>query len=235
VCGAPRALTRLLKKKMVVSMDTQARKRRPSAALLISMFALFAALGGTGVAQDAVDSAVKKIKGKQIASNAIKSKHVKDGSLRAKDFKAGQLPAGAQGPKGETGDTGPAGRSALSELRTGETVRGTIYHEFRGAPANGKVGVGQSLPIPAPVALTTATVRVKTSDDPGNLCAGSYSDPTAPPGNLCVYINSSSNTTGHLGFVPLGQATKYGFNVSANTTTAGSGGWFQGAWAYTAP
>jgi hypothetical protein len=231
-------------------MNTQARRRRPSAALLISMCALFAALGGTGVAQDAVDSAVKKIKGKQIANNAIKSKHVKDGSLRAKDFRAGDLPAGAQGPqgpqgaqgpqgvqgpKGDKGDTGPAGRSALSELHSGETVRGTIYHEFRGAPANGKVGVGQSLPIPAPVALTNATVRVKTSDDPGNLCAGSYADPTAPPGNLCVYIISSSNTTGHVGFVPFGQATKYGFNVSANTTTAASGGWFQGAWAYTAP
>ena len=69
----------------------------PSPALVISMIALFVALGGTGYA------AVK------IARNSVTSIHVKDRALLAKDFRLGQLPRGARGPVGPVGPAGPAG------------------------------------------------------------------------------------------------------------------------------
>lgn len=84
------------------------RSRRPSAALIVSVFALLVALGGTSyaavkiqtrdIAQGAVTSA--KIKNETIGSN-----DVRDGSLRARDF-GGALPAGPEGPRGPQGPAG---------------------------------------------------------------------------------------------------------------------------------
>jgi len=84
------------------------RLRRPSPATVLASLALFVALGGTGVAQDAFESAVGKIKGKQIANNAITSKKVKNRSLRARDFRTSAL-AALKGPKGDKGDKGDKG------------------------------------------------------------------------------------------------------------------------------
>lgn len=99
------------------------RKRigRPSPALVISLIALFVALGGVGYAAITIDGknlknksvAGKKLKnntigGGKIKANAVTGPKVKAGSLEASDFKAGQLPSGPQGPKGDTGATGPS-------------------------------------------------------------------------------------------------------------------------------
>jgi hypothetical protein len=68
-------------------------------------------------ATGAVTAAAKKIKGTQIASNAITSAKVKDGTLLAKDFKKGQLPkgdAGAAGARGPAGANGAAGASGAT-------------------------------------------------------------------------------------------------------------------------
>jgi hypothetical protein len=89
--------------------------RRPSPTLGIALLALFAALGGTGIAAVAmvpnnsvgtaqlVNDSVTRAK---IAHQSITSVLIKPGSLMAADFAAGQLPAG---PKGDTGSTGPSG------------------------------------------------------------------------------------------------------------------------------
>lgn len=90
-------------------MLAQRRTRKPSAALVISLLALFVALGSSSVAAPARDAAKKLITGKQIKDSSITTKDVKNRSLQALDFKAGQLPAAAQGPKGETGSQGLKG------------------------------------------------------------------------------------------------------------------------------
>jgi hypothetical protein len=96
--------------------------RRPSAATAIAFTALVAAISSPAWADPAtgaVTAAAKKIKGTQIASNAITSAKVKDGTLLAKDFKKGQLPkgdagaAGARGPAGANGAAGAAGAPGL--------------------------------------------------------------------------------------------------------------------------
>jgi hypothetical protein len=207
--------------------------------MVVAMIALFAALTGTAVA---TTSAL--ITGNQIKNSSITGLDVKNKSLTPRDFRGsvrgprgprGLTGApgapGAAGAKGDKGDKGDAGRSALSPLQAGETVYGVIYDEGEGGA--GPFGTHQSLPIPAPVALDNAHVHVDVADDAGNLCTGSYSNPTAPQGYVCVYLNSSVNASAHDGFVPAGQPTKFGFNMS--WTSAAGHYWTEGSWAYTAP
>jgi hypothetical protein len=87
-------------------------KRRPSPAIVISLLALFVALGGTSYA--ALTITGKQVKdssltGKDIKNSTITSSDVKDGSLLSKDFKAGQIPAGPAGPQGAQGPQGTQG------------------------------------------------------------------------------------------------------------------------------
>jgi hypothetical protein len=79
--------------------------QRPSPALVISLIALFVALGGTGYA--AIKLPKNSVGTKQLKKNAVTSAKVKNGSLRSSDFKRGQIPAGPQGPQGAQGVPGP--------------------------------------------------------------------------------------------------------------------------------
>ena len=101
--------------------------RRPSAAMVIALVALFSSLaggataaklvGGKNIAKNAVGPKhVKKkaVGSKHLKANAVKGKHVKKGTLRAAHIKAGEVvgesgPAGPVGPKGDAGATGDAG------------------------------------------------------------------------------------------------------------------------------
>src|SRR5688500_14576004 len=86
-------------------------KRRPSPALLISIVALVMAMGGSSIAQDVVADISAKIRGKQIAKNAITSKHIKNGTIKAVDAKAGQFltPAAGNAAFQPKGNYQPAG------------------------------------------------------------------------------------------------------------------------------
>jgi hypothetical protein len=83
--------------------------------MVVALFALFVAMGGTGYAIATLPAnsvGTKQLKksavtAKKLHKNAVKSRKVKDFSLLAKDFKLGQLPAG---PKGDKGDRGAQGR-----------------------------------------------------------------------------------------------------------------------------
>lgn len=86
--------------------------RRPSPSLVISLIALFVALGGSSYA--AISITGKNVKnssltGADIKNSSLTTSDVKDASLLSKDFKAGQLPAGPTGPAGPKGDTGAKG------------------------------------------------------------------------------------------------------------------------------
>jgi hypothetical protein len=83
---------------------------------VLSVVAVFAALGGTSYA--AVKVSKNSVGASQIKTNAVGSSEVKNGSLRKVDLRASDLPtgpvgpiglAGAQGPKGANGDAGDTG------------------------------------------------------------------------------------------------------------------------------
>ena len=88
------------------------KRRRPSPAIVISLVALFVALGGTGY------SAVSKLAPK----NSVGSAQVVNGSLQAGDLskkaraalKGNRGPAGAPGAAGPQGATGPAGTNGTN-------------------------------------------------------------------------------------------------------------------------
>ncbi len=92
------------------SILTTARRnrRRPSAGVVLSIVALFVALGGSSYA--AVSLPKASVGAPQIKQSAVNTKKVLDGSLLAKDFKQGQLPQGEQGPVGPQGPQGPQGQ-----------------------------------------------------------------------------------------------------------------------------
>lgn len=82
-------------------------RARLSFANVVSLIALFVALGGSSYA--AVTLVRNSVGAKQIKAGAVRSSEVKNGSLLRKDFKAGQLPAGDKGDTGAQGPQGPAG------------------------------------------------------------------------------------------------------------------------------
>ena len=226
---------------------------------VIATLALFLALGGGAYA--AIKLPKNSVGAKQIKSNAVGSAEirsnavgtveVKPGSLLANDFGAGQLPSGPRGltgltgPRGLTGLTGPAGRSALSPLRSGETVRGT-WSVSGGQPSGGSSeAVGAiSLPIPAPVPIDSAHAVIANNDtQTGDGCTGTAAAPVAAPGYLCAYGFASSGTTFGSAYgarsnlaSPSGGGTGDGTTSGIMVDIIGDGNWnTRGTWAYRAP
>lgn len=98
-------------------MLTSWLRERLTFANVMSVTAVFIALGGTAWAIKANSVGSRQIKANavktaEIANNAVTSPKVADGSLLGADFAAGQLPAGAQGPQGPAGPEGPPGPTA---------------------------------------------------------------------------------------------------------------------------
>jgi hypothetical protein len=84
-------------------------RRRLTFANVVSVIALFVALGGSSYA--AIKVTGKNVKnssltGADIKNSSLTSSDVKNRSLLARDFKAGQLPAGPRGADGQNGTNG---------------------------------------------------------------------------------------------------------------------------------
>lgn len=89
---------------------------------VVSITALFVALGGSAWAISANSIGSKQIKKaavkkSDLAANAVISKKVADGSLLAADFAAGELPSGEQGAQGIQGPEGAQGPQGLRGLQ----------------------------------------------------------------------------------------------------------------------
>jgi hypothetical protein len=99
------------------------------------------------------------------------------------------------GTPGTAGATGPAGRSALSSLQPGETIRGVVGGQMADLPAFSPVAVSATLPVPAPVGLSDASVVVDESDESPATepCQGTAAVPTAAPGYVCIYPHYREN------------------------------------------
>ena len=94
------------------------RLRHPSPALVVSLIALFVALGGTGYAT--VRLGKNTVGPRQIKTGAVGSSEVKNKSLKTNDLSSAAVRAlqgntGATGPQGATGGTGPQGATGPSD------------------------------------------------------------------------------------------------------------------------
>src|SRR5687767_10906014 len=87
-------------------------RRHMSVANVLSLTALFVALGGVGWA--AMTLPRNSVGSAQIKRNAVRSADVQNRSLRAVDFRRGQLPTGRVGATGATGPAGPPGANGAN-------------------------------------------------------------------------------------------------------------------------
>jgi hypothetical protein len=92
-------------------------RTRLTFANVVSLIALFVALGGSSYAALRVGSRQivnNSVRSNDIRNNNVRSIDVRNGSLLARDFKAGQLPRGATGPPWAPGQAGAPGEDATS-------------------------------------------------------------------------------------------------------------------------
>ncbi|QIX25591.1 hypothetical protein ncot_02535 [Nocardioides sp. JQ2195] len=170
----------------------------------LCLFLLVVGVGGTAA------YAHGKIGSDDLARNAVKSKHIKNGQVTPQDLK-GSL-------RGQVKDA----TSPWDDIPRGRTVTGRYYDT---AAAGDLLTI--NLPARAPVALTDSDIIV-TGTSGNATCTGSYVDPTAPRGKVCVY-----NAAGTIGsgwtFAGSNEHDHHVFYLTP------SGGYYYGSWAYTAP
>jgi len=228
-------------------------RSRATFANLVSVVALFLALGGSAyavtIAKNSVGARqIKKnaVAASEIRSGAVRSAEVKDSSLLGKDFAPGELPAGpkgeagpsgATGATGATGSAGPKGDSFDTGLPSGRTLRGTYAVTGQAAPSGG-FSAATAVTYAAALPANPTLHMVLPDATPSAVCPGTFVDPQAAPGNLCVYespnhgnlitdpvafLDPLNPTQGKLGFYVVIQADRTGIFTSLGT------------WAVTAP
>jgi hypothetical protein len=183
------------------------RFRLPSPALVISLIALSLALGGTAVAAGTAVY-LTKTSGTRLVKHLAPTLSVK--SARSA---SGQAP-----------------------LASGKTEYGTIGSQppATGTGAGDEIGDNASLPFPAPVALDDAHVQLVGAEATPSQCPGTYSDPKAAPGYVCIYPYSQYNDSLNGGAIWSSPTSKYGFQMSWYANNSGLAYVFAN-WAYTAP
>ncbi|MGE0138046.1 MAG: hypothetical protein AB7L17_21260 [Ilumatobacteraceae bacterium] len=122
-------------------------------------------------------------------------------------------------------------------IPSGQTVTGeVVYDTHRSEQVSSSDRVGVDLPGVAPAPLTNATVNFASGGgDNDATCTGTLSEPTAPPGKVCIYLSASSG----IGFMngTVGNLPTRSFRI--NMDYAAGGGetdlFLIATWAYTAP
>lgn len=186
-------------------MDQSKQSRRPSPSMMVSLLALFVALGGTATAAGVFISSTKQIaKGavttSDLAPNAVRSGQVKDGSLSLADLN-----------KATVGTIRSAGSQALEAVRPGGP-------EKVAANTSSKVATLSNIPPGAYAIFAKSTLSGTPSGGLLNqggsmagrcdLKAGGGSDEAAallgtPGSNTPATVNAQTTTT----FGSVGQAT----------------------------
>jgi len=162
-------------------------RRHITPSLIISVIALFVALGGASYAaikipRNSVGSAqIKKnaVTSAKIKKNAVTSAKVKDRSLLAKDFKAGQIPATALfAAVGQDGSWRPDRSSDVSGVRrngVGDYEVFMLADLTKCTAVAGVSSVGQHAYFATANILDSNSVEVRVHDAAGILVDGDFS------------------------------------------------------------
>jgi hypothetical protein len=134
-----------------------------------------------------------------------------------------------------------------SNIPSGRTVTGAFGQKVGGATDYNEVV--SFYPLRAPANVLDADVNFSDdaftagaamNSDEDSACTGSVSNPTAPDGNVCLYLEGydvAANSAFGSAFVGgLTEGSRHGFSVNAGASMDSAGGTFlAGTWAYTAP
>jgi hypothetical protein len=151
--------------------------KRPSPALVISLIALFVALGGTGYAAIALPK--NSVGAKHIKKNAVTSKKVKNRSLKATDLAAGVIPPGFSGRPAGGDLTGayPDPTIANGRVTAEKIADGAVGGADLGAGSVDGSKVADGTLKAADVAVFTGTYTVDFSTILANDCSGGVTFP----------------------------------------------------------
>lgn len=180
-------------------MISRIHSKLGTASFIISVVALVAATTGAALAAGGLtksqEKQVTKIAKKYAGKNGAPGAAGPAGPAGAagKDGAAGK--EGAQGPIGPQGPTGPQGKQGEpGEEGSPWTLGGVLPSEETETGVWYIVGGGSSIahaPISFPIPLTAAfdgsQVHYSTEAGFSTSCKGNAANPTAEPGNLCVY------------------------------------------------
>jgi hypothetical protein len=179
----------------------------------------------------------------EIQDRTIKSRDQKTGSTDGRVIEDGSIDGSEIAGPTKTRFIVPA------SVPSGRTIRGAIgadYHVY--SEASDDVGINVSLPIPARTALSDDDVHVNvslwetgdgqsqpTTTDTNAGCDGTLGQPTAPAGDVCIYVAGGDNAQNLSGFSvrPGTDASRFGFKLKWDPPNTGDT-FIDGVWAYTA-
>jgi hypothetical protein len=166
----------------------------------------------------------------QIKDNTVSTKDIKNKSIATKDL----APKTVKSLKGKTG---PRGLNAWDTIPTGKTVTGYVYEsKISGSDLVAPVA-NINLPAKAPSAPTTYGFGVddfsETAEDA--TCTGSFDAPTAPAGQVCVYLDGLGGVT-DVQVYPWDDPTvaTHAFYLAFSEEATDTPYYYYGVWAYTA-
>jgi hypothetical protein len=152
---------------------TTLARRNVTFANVVAAICLFVVLGGTSVAQPALDAASRlvtgteikngTVTGRDVRNGSVGGRDVRDGTLMAADFTPGQLPAGPTGAAGPAGPVGPRGDSGPQGAKGDPGPQGPSgVVQGAGAIGGGSTpsATTQFFGGPATVTVTSASQRV---------------------------------------------------------------------------
>jgi hypothetical protein len=216
--------------------------------------ALFIALGGTGAyavnewngtnIQDGTltgaDIQDLSLGLSDYGANSISTGKLKDGDVRTQDLRD----LGVTNPKiawdsvssgkvinnnllGDDIRDGEVGKELFSQnIPSGRTVRGRIAGGR--APAGSSASGAASFPARAPGVPSLGFNEAAAGEGADPACTGSFLEPSAPAGKVCVYWEFAYATGGMTS-----STTRDGFRISLSDAHASPA--FSASWAYTAP
>jgi hypothetical protein len=224
-------------------------KNRLSYANIVSTLALVLAVMATGggVAyahgmigtSDIINGAVttSKLAGgavstKKLKNGAVKRGKIADGAVNRPKIANGAVskPKLAAGVRAQIDDA----TSPWDTIPSGRSVTGR-YFDTKVVPSTGQLIENVNLPAAAPSALEHTDVIVTGSTGDAT-CTGSYSNPTAPAGKVCVYRAAGPTVADTTGWTFAESAHRtHVFYILFSGQAGGNTVTYWGSWAYTAP
>jgi hypothetical protein len=143
---------------------------------------------------------------------------------------------GTNGTAGTNGTNGTNGASVFaSSIPSGTTLTGIIHRKH---DCTVQCRFDESFVVPAaspPTSANFASDGSGATTDDDVACLGTHSNPTAPPGKVCIYLEGQENASTMTGDLVAVGGTRRGFMVNVAPFTAGAATLVSASWAFTAP
>ena len=193
-------------------------------------------------------STAKKALGIGKKANKTAKKADKRARLALKQIKNG-VPGADHATNADTATNATSATSAGNSNALGG-VAASDYRRYSGTLPSGKTVVGAwglqannlndnedafatiSLPQPSAASYDANFAPSAFADDDDPSCTGGFTNPTAPPGKVCIYIGNTF--VGVDGLIGAGGTDSFGFSIRGTAAGAGDVD-ARGTWAYTEP